>query len=193
MRIILLAFGLLIAVFGKAEKLPPIVKKLAGVKGSVITFSHIREAFYRIPDLPESYAKQFQYILKTPQGMFLCTSGTGRVYKMVIEQDSLQLVRIDKTYFNGYNFESLYFNLDSTIFSYGGYGFWHINGDLRMFIHDVGEWDIKPTNINVPRMIEFDKPDNFHYLDTMTRSLYVAGPKWIKDPIKANHSTAVQI
>lgn len=188
MRIIVLALGLLISIFVKAEKLPPIVKKLSEARGNVITFSHIREAFYRIPDLPESYAKQFQYILKTPKGLFLCTSGSGRIYKMIAEHDSLQLVRMDKTYFGGYNYESLFFNVDTTIFSYGGYGFWHINGDLRAFVPEIGEWDVKPTNIYIPRMIEFDKPDNFHYLDEKNRTLYVSGPKWAQDPIRGHNS-----
>lgn len=56
---------------------------------------------------------------------YLILDGSGQVYKL--NTNDFSFSRIDKTYFRGYNFKSIKFSRNDTLFSFGGMGFWHSN------------------------------------------------------------------
>jgi hypothetical protein len=73
---------------------------------------------------------------------FILHTGTNRVYEYV--NDSL--VRLDNTIGVGYNFGSPTYFYKDTIFSMGGYGFWHYNSSIRFFDEQMKEWSVIPTS-----------------------------------------------
>jgi hypothetical protein len=76
---------------------------------------------------------------------------TGRVYKAVSEkQDELEFTRIDSTVYWGYNVGSFDFSFNDTLFSFGGYGIWRENGQLRFFSDVFKEWNIMTVNKEYP-------------------------------------------
>ena len=80
----------------------------------------------------------FQYVL---------ISQTGVIYQLEDKQDSTySFHRIDATININYNIASNNFVWDKHIYSYGGYGFWKLNGHLRAFNFLDKEWDIAPAD-----------------------------------------------
>ncbi|MEY3050361.1 MAG: hypothetical protein RLY31_146 [Bacteroidota bacterium] len=51
---------------------------------------------------------------------------------------------------HGYNYGSTKFVFDNRIFSYGGYGFWRMHGDLIEFMPDSKEWELLPFSKDLP-------------------------------------------
>jgi len=86
-----------------------------------------------------------QSLIKSKNGLFLLVDGTGQIYKATdtTNQDIL-FSRIDSTRDFGNNYLSINFSYNDTILSYGGYGFWRINGQLRYF--NENEWGILKIN-----------------------------------------------
>ena len=91
-----------------------------------------------------------QEVIKTKDQLYLLISQTGVIYKMVEKQDSVYTFkRIDATININYNIDCNNFIWNKNIYSYGGYGFWKLNGHLRAFNFLDKEWDITPTNIEI--------------------------------------------
>lgn len=91
-----------------------------------------------------------QEVIKTKDELYLLISQTGVIYKMVEKQDSVySFKRIDATININYNIDCNNFIWNKNIYSYGGYGFWKLNGHLRAFNFLDKEWDITPTNIEI--------------------------------------------
>jgi hypothetical protein len=91
-----------------------------------------------------------QKLIKAAKGsLYILIDGTGQVYKAT-EQNSYQIAftRIDSTYYFGYNFQAFDFFYHDTIFSFGGEGFWHSNGQLRYF-RNGADWNIIKLNQEV--------------------------------------------
>lgn len=184
MRLFLTIVAVLLLYVLHAEKLPPILNRLNQANGPINTYPHLKEPFFRIADLPTNYLNVYQHIVKSHKNLYLIIPGTGRVYEIVIAGDSVQLNRKDKTYFTGYNFQSIPFVIDSTLYSFGGYGFWRFNGELRVFMPQIGEWDAILMNRYIPKAIELESANNLHYIDQKEKSLYISGPQFIGEPVK---------
>lgn len=91
-----------------------------------------------------------QEVIKTKDELYILISQTGVIYKMVEKQDSVYTFkRIDATININYNIDCNNFIWNKNIYSYGGYGFWKLNGHLRSFNFLDKEWDITPTNIEI--------------------------------------------
>ncbi|KAB2816417.1 hypothetical protein [Phaeocystidibacter marisrubri] len=69
--------------------------------------------------------------------------GTQQVY--VLDTLASTFRRVDKTYYRGYNFNAIQWYSNDTLFSLGGYGFWHTNAILTYFRPESKEWEILPT------------------------------------------------
>lgn len=95
--------------------------------------------------IPSNRKNVHQSLIKTKNGLFLLVDGTGQIYKATdtTNQDIL-FSRIDSTQDFGNNYLSINFSYNDTLFSYGGYGFWRINGQLRYF--KGNEWNILKIN-----------------------------------------------
>lgn len=74
--------------------------------------------------------------------------GTGQVY--VFDRLAQSLERIDATFYHGYNFWATQFVRHDTLFSLGGYGFWHFNNILTFFDFKNKEWEVKKTTGEAP-------------------------------------------
>ncbi|MBL7850106.1 MAG: hypothetical protein JNN04_04335, partial [Cyclobacteriaceae bacterium] len=115
-----------------------------------------------------------QKVLKTSTGLLLLPDGTGRVYVAQPTDGRLDFVRIDSTRFMGYNFGAFPFVYRDTLYSYGGYGFWHYNGQLRVFDTKKHEWQLVPLDREVPIQVA-DPLGISCWLDETTGHLYVNG------------------
>jgi hypothetical protein len=88
-----------------------------------------------------------QELIKTKEKLYLFISQTGVIYELEDKVDSsYSFHRIDATININYNMASNNFVWDKHIYSYGGYGFWKLNGHLRAFNFLDKEWDIAPAN-----------------------------------------------
>lgn len=116
-------------------------------------------------------------LIRNKKGLFLMIYGKGKVFR-VLQADTAQTVieRIDSTLFFGNNFNSIDFSYCDTLFSFGGYGFWRFNGQLRYFI-EGGEWNIARLNTEEPTNSEFflfDEPgNNLYYIQTPIKQEYI--------------------
>jgi len=88
-----------------------------------------------------------QELIKTNEHLYVLISQTGVIYQLEDKQDSsYSFHRIDATININYNIASNNFVWDKHIYSYGGYGFWKLNGHLRAFNFLDKEWDIAPAD-----------------------------------------------
>ena len=168
--LIFLALGLFCKSEAQEVEVPTIVKRLYQEPGSVIVFSNKEINVIELPDLPKNFKYSGQELVKNDNGLFLHPLGTGRLYKLTEKDRELKWNRIDSTLFIGYNFNSLFFSMDTTFYSFGGEGFFNLNGTLRIFNTQSKEWDAANLSktilwVSISRL--------FHALDTSDRCLYV--------------------
>ena len=118
-----------------------------------------------------SYAKYYtQSFVKNRNGLFLCVTSTGKIYKAEKQVgDSLYFNRLDTTHFYGYNGGAIYFSYQDTIYNFGGYGFWKTNGHLRYYSEFNREWNIKQLNKEIPIF------PLMYYLDQQNGTFYYSG------------------
>lgn len=165
----LILFFLLIGYgpISKAEQVPPILRKLASVNRSVLVYPISGEPLVDLKDLPQKFKSVGYAIIKTPKDVLLLPQGTGRIYKLETGDSEMSWKRMDSTFFNGYNYGFYAFPWRDKIYSFGGYGFWNFNGNLRHFNETSREWNVNALSESIPWF--YDKPQNhasFVYLDT---------------------------
>ena len=103
-----------------------------------------------ISDLPQS-VRVYSFPKGDSQSRYLVIDCTQQVYEF--DFNTRVLERIDKTYFRGFNCYSSRFTRKDTLYSFGGYGFWHTNNILTYYKSLTGEWEsINPYN-NSPESI----------------------------------------
>ncbi len=106
-------------------------------------------------------------LVKNKTGLYVLIDQTGRVYKATNEtKDALEFVRYDSTYYWGYNGSSIDFSYNDTLFSFGGAGFWRINGQLRYYSTVFNEWNISPISEEIPTY------DYINYLSPKSSCLF---------------------
>lgn len=102
--------------------------------------------------LPESKKLQAkgQILIRTPKHLYLYFAGTGWLYQLKQEKDSLLVFqRIDKTENINYNIDAVVFANGENLYNLGGYGFWKSNGTLRKFNFTDHEWDVEPVDTEI--------------------------------------------
>lgn len=117
-----------------------------------VTYIHHNEfRGYFLNKIDPKFKKNNLYLLKTPRELYLGVEGTGCIYKVVeIPNGLIDIVRIDSTVYSGNNFCAANFVIDSSIYSFGGYGFWRTNGLLKIFNTFSNEWDVIPLIEEMP-------------------------------------------
>lgn len=114
-----------------------------------IHHNEFKELF--LQKIDPKYHNNEQYLLKTINGLYFGVAGTGCIYQVVEDADGwLDLKRIDSTVYAGNNFCAANFTIDSSIYSFGGYGFWRTNGLLKTFNFFSKEWDVIPLSDEKP-------------------------------------------
>jgi hypothetical protein len=147
-------------------------------------------AILNIKDLTGTFHYTGQSLNKNPKGLFLNPIGTGRLYKWKGTPTYGKWERIDSTYFTGYNFLSILFSVDSTIYNFGGTGFWYQNGNLRRYNPSSNEWTADPLNKSIPWLRDHHI---LFYLDTLKDVLYFNGQGRFHDAILMNDIDSTSI
>ena len=120
-----------------------------------------------IPSEETIFKNNGQELIKTKESLYLFISQTGFIYQLEAKQDSAYTFhRIDATININYNIDCNNFIWNKHIYSYGGYGFWKLNGHLRSFNYLDREWDIAPTNNEIIS-------NGFNWFDKKEGKLYV--------------------
>lgn len=83
-------------------------------------------------------------------------TGTSLVYQFIQKGDTFELERLDQSYFKGYNFFAYQFVRKDTLFSIGGYGFWHYNNVLTYFDEKNKGWEIYKYNNEGPNEVDYE-------------------------------------
>jgi hypothetical protein len=172
MRIIQFLVSVLFASILNAQdvKVPAIVKRLTQESRPVNVFTYKINKLIKNDDLPESFTYAGQDITKSSKGIFLNQLGTGRIYELVTKDGVSTWQRIDSTVFYGYNFGSLFFSMDSTLYSYAGQGFFQHNGNLRYFNKESNEWDARDLSSSI---LWVSHTGLFYGFDTSNKQLYI--------------------
>lgn len=158
------------------EKPKPFLSRILRHKGSVLLFNFQHSIndipVYKINDLHVTFDYTGQGITKNSKGLFLHHIGTGRVYKWRGDAQAGEWIRIDSTFFTGYNFLSLFFSKDSSLYSYGGVGFLQQNGHLRKYNFSANEWKALQLSKSIPWL---RKSREIFFVDTTKAVLYFNG------------------
>lgn len=169
-KIIMLLLLLVGESIGQTSIAPPIIRRLFSEKRGVIVKSYATKNLTELKDLSYNFKYTGQELTKTREGVFLNPLGTGRIYKLALAKDSLIWTRIDSTQFTGYNFASLFFSIDTSLFSFGGQGLFNHNGNLRYYNEESKEWDA----LNLSQtLIWIAKNGLFQKIDTAKKQLYI--------------------
>jgi len=172
MRINFILFLLLLVgeSLGQTSIAPPIIKRLFSEKRGVIIHSYGTKNIKELKDLSYNFKYAGQEITKTREGVFLNPLGTGRIYRLELAKDSLIWTRIDSTLYTGYNFVSLFFSIDTSLYSFAGQGLFNHNGNLRNYNQESKEWDA----LNLSQSIMWvAKNGLFRKIDTAKNQLYI--------------------
>jgi hypothetical protein len=128
-----------------------IIHRLLNEKEAINHIHHSEFKGLFLHKIDSKYQKNKQYLIKTLNGLFFGVEGTGCIYKVVEDANGwVDLIRIDSTVYAGNNFCAANFTLDSSIYSFGGYGFWRTNGLLKSFNFFSKEWDVIPLSDEKP-------------------------------------------
>jgi len=122
----------------------PTLNYLYNTKNEIGTISNTRD-LNLFPLITGNNKARFK-LIKNEVGLFALIDGTGQVYKATYQdQTKMTFTRIDSTRFFGNTFESINFSHKGTIYNFGGYGFWNMNGLLSHFSNNL-EWNIDKIN-----------------------------------------------
>lgn len=174
--------------YAKQKPVLPILEKISSIKGSVQIQNLFVDNWVQIDDLPVSFKNSVQNLIKTNNGIFLNIDGTGRIYKYISNGRTYEFIRIDSTYYTGYNFGSILFNHKENIYSFGGEGFWNTNGDLRIFDNSIShEWHARKLNKLIHGSFSGnDKVSQFYFFDEQNHRLIISGPTYTQSHVLMN-------
>jgi hypothetical protein len=85
----------------------------------------------------------------------LSIPGTQQIYQFDLPQK--RLIRLDKSFYRGYNFQAIQYFRNDTLFSHGGMGFWHANNVSTYFSFKAKEWEMTSAPMEMgPRWMKRD-------------------------------------
>jgi hypothetical protein len=104
-----------------------------------------------VQDLPENYSVHSAFYTGDSVVTFTL-QGMGNVYAYRANTQTLE--RLDHTFYKGYNFSSTEFIRQDTLYSFGGYGFWHFNNTQTFFDKKYKEWFLYKSKNKGPETIK---------------------------------------
>jgi hypothetical protein len=152
-RLVLVFFGLFITILAWCQYSDSILvaeksnylTSLLSKKGSVQYIMGVPNKMVHPRD--KFHTEKPLLLLKTDTILYLSFFGSGRIYKLYREDDSSYIFsRLDRTENINYNLGANYFSYKGQVFSFGGYGFWKSNGNLKLFNQTDQQWDIVPLS-----------------------------------------------
>ena len=173
---------------------PVIIKHLLSQKKEIplITGSFVTGELFRIlpqNEMPRQLWQENQYLIYTPGNLYLGINGTGRLYKMSDQDNTLHFIREDSTFYLGNNFCAANFSIGDTMYSYGGYGFWKNNGLLRHYNQFTHEWEVIKTNHEIISNSCIGSEASYFWIDAHNNRFYLAGQKIINDGLKPDSNS----
>ena len=133
---------------------------------------------YRYVDLSRTPNTSQQLLVKNSKGLFVFVNGTGMLYKAELKNGKPEFTRLDSTIYFGYNVGSFPFSYNDSIYSLGGYGFWRVNGQLRVFVDQARQWDIVKLNEEIPML--YDGRRDLIWYDFKGKKIYI-GDSFVRD------------
>ena len=104
-----------------------------------------------VADLPGDYSVHSAFYSGDSVVTFTL-HGMGNVYTYHTNTQTLH--RLDNTFYKGYNFSSTEFIRQDTLYSFGGYGFWHFNNTQTFFDKKYKEWFLYKSKNKGPKTIK---------------------------------------
>jgi hypothetical protein len=170
MRVIVIFIILLLPEIGFCQDYPfyknGVINRLFEDDSRELVLKNLEKTIPKIK-LEHPYETYDQFFLRNKTGSYILVDGTGRIYKATSKvNDTIYYKRIDSTHFYGYNGGAINFTYHDTIFSFGGFGYWRPNGQLRYYSEKYNEWDVLPLNEEIPTI------NTLHYYDTLNSEIY---------------------
>jgi len=125
-----------------------------------IQTTHEVPCFAEIDSVNAPLSQNSFQLIRMQAHWYAVGNGTGLVYK---RNSNGTWNRIDSTRFGGYHFGANLLVFNNSLIKYGGYGFWRNNGYFVKFEEDLGQWEIIPTNIELPthnKLLFYDTGNN---------------------------------
>ena len=91
---------------------------------------------------PKSFSKRFKVFTKEFENIKIVSVGGGHVFEVIDDT----LTRIDYSFDHKMTHESAVFQINDTIFKFGGYGFWSSRNFFTYFDKSSKEWEFYPSN-----------------------------------------------
>lgn len=129
----------------------PFLDKIISIKDLKTKIS-LSNSNFIIPVAGTIFSENGQELLKSNDSLLLLIERTGMVYCLDPVTDTSKnysFHRLDRTININYNIGANNFLYNNHLFSYGGYGFWRLNGQIRSYNFIDKEWDIIPTNYEI--------------------------------------------
>lgn len=130
------------------------------------------------------------HLFKTKDGIFTAIEGTGRVYQIKPDPGSksgLTYIRIDSTFYSGYNIGASVFYNNDTLYSLGGYGLFNFTWHLRYYRTNSHGWEVLPIN----RMLKNQYHSSHTFLDEANRFLYSFYDDFFNEGLKSSNQKAL--
>src|SRR5258708_3454216 len=130
------------------------------------------------------FANGQRLLIKNNKGLFIFINGSGRLYRVIEKDGVVNCIRLDSTTYFGYNIGSFAFSYNDSIFSLGGYGFWRVNGQLRVYSETYHQWDIVKLNEEIPLLFD-GRTDLIHY-DWAAKKIFIGASFERNEAIKTD-------
>ena len=148
----------------------PVIGNLLQDKRPVSFVSWPRENY--LPTIDAPFNTYPQNLIKTGAGLYLFINGSGRLYQVTTGDMGITFARVDSTNNFGFNIGSFGFSYNNRIYNLGGYGYWRMNGQLRVFNEKARQWDIVKLNKEIP--ILTGKTEGVLWYDMAGKKIYTA-------------------
>ena len=102
--------------------------------------------FLRLDSLQQTKPNVNYELILSHGNWYAIGDGDGQVF--ISENGNWK--RIDKTRLEGYHYQAFLFDCNGSLMKYGGYGFWRNHGMFVIFNEAIGDWQIKPSNRDIP-------------------------------------------
>jgi len=191
MKRLLIAFLIQISValnvFGQTIDYNPVIQNLIQDNKPVAFVSYQKTPYFLITEAFNTYP---QNLIKRGKDVYVFINGSGRLYKIITTNTGFQFVRVDSTTHFGYNINSFGFCYNNHIYNLGGYGFWRLNGQLRIFNEKAQQWDIVKLNKEIPVLTS--KTEGLLWYDVAGKKIYAGYYLQRNEAIKSNELEETQ-
>ena len=145
-----------------------LLNQLRQAKEPIVVFSsNLNPTVLHLTKPFEGFSQQ---ILAQAKRVVVYIDGTGRLYEYKTDSATHKFIRIESTEYRGYNFGSFSFFYKGRIYNLGGWGFWRVNGHLKVFNESIKDWDIVPLSEEIA--FPCGQSDGLAWYDNLSGKIY---------------------